>query len=102
MEAIKKGDKMEPYSLLQPHKAVKCISCNLHFYVSKSTEEPYICGKCKSETFRTEMELAEENRQLKKILRDIWNINSCGNMEYFGESVMEILNAVDKSLWEGK
>ena len=28
---------MKPYSPLQPHKAVKCISCNLHFSVSEST-----------------------------------------------------------------
>lgn len=54
METNKKGDKMKSYSPLQPHKAVKCISCNLHFSVSESTEEPYICEKCKSETFRTE------------------------------------------------
>lgn len=35
------------------------------------------------------LELTEENQQLKKILRDIRNINSHGNMEYFGEAVME-------------
>ena len=45
---------MKPYSPLQAHKAVKCISCNLHFSVSESTEEPYICEKCKSETLRIE------------------------------------------------
>lgn len=50
----KLGGKMKPYSPLQPHKAVKCISCNLHFSVSESIEEPYICEKCKSEAFRTE------------------------------------------------
>ena len=44
---------MKYYSPLQANKAIKCISCNLHFSVSESTEEPYICEKCKSETFRT-------------------------------------------------
>lgn len=43
--------------------------------------------------------IVEENQQLKKILRDIRNINSHGNMEYFGEAVMEILNNTNKSLW---
>lgn len=51
---------------------------------------------------KSRLELAEENQQLKKILRDIRNINSHGNMEYFGEAVMEILNNTNKSLWEEK
>lgn len=51
---------------------------------------------------KSRLELAEENQQLKKILRDIRNINFHGNMEYFGESVMEILNNTNKSLWEEK
>lgn len=59
-------------------------------------ETPYL------EEIEKQKKLAEKNQQLKKILRDIWNINSHGNMEYFGESVMEILNNANKSLWEEK
>lgn len=51
---------------------------------------------------KSKLELTEENQQLKKILRDIRNINSHGNMEYFGEAVMEILNNTNKSLWKEK
>lgn len=47
---------MKPYSPLQPYKAVKCISCNLHFSVSESTEEPYICEKCKSENLHNRVQ----------------------------------------------
>lgn len=58
---------MKPYSPLQPHKAVKCISCNLHFSVSESTEEPYICEKCKSETFIIECKNFGKKYQKSKI-----------------------------------
>lgn len=46
--------------------------------------------------------LIRENRELKEILRKIWNIKPSGNMEYFGEQTMQILIDADKSLWEEK
>ena len=91
-------EEIEKQKKLAEDFSKKCTELNLKLSHFQTDEElSFMNANPKSR-----LKLAEENQQLKKILRNIWNINSHGNMEHFGESVMEILNNADKSLWEEK
>ena len=91
-------DEIEKQKKLAENFSKKCTELELKLSHFMTDEElSFMNANSKSR-----LELAQENQQLKKILRDIWNINSHGNMEYFGESIMEILNNANKSLWEKK